>query len=77
MAGAAFGAVGVSLLVMLQCHCSWQAQHLVMSGASPFVAGAAFGDVAVSLFLAGAAFADVAAFRGSCSVTFRGRRSIW
>ena len=60
MAGAAFGAVGVSLLVMLQCHCWWQAQHLVMSGASLFVVGAAFGFVAVSLFVAGAAFGDVA-----------------
>ena len=31
-----------------------------MSGASLFVAGAAFGNVAVSLFVAGAAFGDVA-----------------
>ena len=66
-------------------HFSWQAQHLVMSERHYFRGrcsiwccwSVTFGDVAVSLFLAGAAFADVAAFRGSCSGAFRGRRSIW
>ena len=51
------------------CHFLWQAQHLVkfmLAGAafgevhvSLFVAGAAFGEVHVSLFVAGAAFGEV------------------
>ena len=53
--------------MILGCHFSGQAQHLVILagavfgdlGVSLFVAGAAFGDVGVSLFVAGAVFGEI------------------
>ena len=39
---------------MLECHFSWQAQHLGDVGMSLLVARATLGDVAMLLFVAGA-----------------------
>ena len=43
-----------------ESHFAWQAQYLVMSEChSLLVAGAAFGNVGVSLFVAGAVFGEI------------------